>query len=36
VPHRAKALELVHRLGDETVALYRRWLDDVEREFGAG
>jgi DNA-binding PadR family transcriptional regulator len=36
LPHRAKALELVHRLGDETVALYRRWLDDVEREFGAG
>ena len=36
LPHRARALELVHRLGDETVALYRRWLEDVERELGPG
>jgi DNA-binding PadR family transcriptional regulator len=36
LPHRARALELVHRLGDDTVALYRRWLDEVERELGAG
>ena len=34
LPHRARALELVHRLGEDTVALYRSWLDDVERELG--
>jgi len=36
LPHRGRALELVHRLGDETVALYRRWLDEVEQELGPG
>jgi BMFP domain-containing protein YqiC len=36
LPHRARALELVHRLGSDTVELYRRWLDEVEQEFGAG
>ena len=35
LPHRARAIDLVHRLGDETLALYRRWLDDVERELGS-
>ena len=36
LPHRARALELVHRLGSDTVELYRRWLDEVEQEYGAG
>jgi PadR family transcriptional regulator, regulatory protein AphA len=36
LPHRAHALELVHRLGSDTIELYRRWLDDVEREYGSG
>jgi hypothetical protein len=36
LPHRARALDLVHRLGEDTVELYRSWLDDVERELGGG
>jgi len=34
LPHRARALDLVNRLGEDTVELYRSWLDDVERELG--
>ena len=36
LPHRARYLRLVHRLGRSVVRSRREWLDDVERELGAG
>ena len=36
LPHRARYLRLVHRLGRSMVRVRREWLDDVERELGAG
>ena len=36
LPQRARYLRLAHRLGRSSVRLRREWLDDVERELGAG
>jgi len=34
LPHRARELRLVHRLGRSIVRVHREWLDEVERELG--
>jgi DNA-binding PadR family transcriptional regulator len=34
VPHRARYLHLINDLHERTVAMYRAWLDEVERELG--
>ena len=36
VPHRARYLRLINDLHERTVAMYRAWLDEVERELGDG
>jgi PadR family transcriptional regulator AphA len=35
VPHRARYLHLINDLHERTVAMYRDWLDEVERELPA-
>jgi DNA-binding PadR family transcriptional regulator len=34
LPHRARALRLVHALGRETLRVHREWAERVERELG--
>jgi len=36
LPHRTRYLLLVHSFGRKLVAAHREWLDEVERELGAG
>jgi DNA-binding PadR family transcriptional regulator len=36
LPHRERYLRLVHRLGNALLDAHDAWLDDVERELGAG
>jgi hypothetical protein len=35
IPHRARYLRLVHRLGRRLVEVHEEWVDEVERELGA-
>jgi PadR family transcriptional regulator, regulatory protein AphA len=32
LPHRARYLRLINDVGDRTIAMYRAWLDEVDRE----
>jgi DNA-binding PadR family transcriptional regulator len=36
IPHRERYLRLVHRLGRDLVRIHAEWVDEVERELGAG
>ncbi len=36
IPHRARNLRLVHSLGSRVLDAHDAWLDEVERELGAG